>query len=478
MNGKKDAATLVLIQKYKFTGLGPMYISATLKQAGHNCILLVEGLEKNIMESIEKIKPDLIGFQVFTGQQHWALEYAKLLKERFATPVIFGGNHATHNPKIIEDYGYLDFICRGEGEYATLELLERIKQEGDVTNIKNIWARVNGKIYKNEVRPLANPDELPFPDRELYYRYPIFFRNSLKRFITSRGCPFQCTFCHNHLDIELYKGKGKWARKRNPSLVIEEIKQVRDKYPVRIVDFSPDDYFLSDREWVLEFLKLYAQEIKLPFVFNTRPESIDEEIVKALKSAGCRGAAISIESADDRLRNEVLKKNTKMSDILRAVKFLKEQKLVVKTYNMIGIPGETLDQAFETLKLNMKLKPTWARCSIISPYPNTNLWNMGIKEGKLDPISIDQFSDNYIDETLFKIPHRNEIINLQRFFVICVQFPFLFPIVKKLIKLPPNKIFDVIGRLFFGYYATKYWGYSFKDIIEYAWTFLKTGQPI
>jgi anaerobic magnesium-protoporphyrin IX monomethyl ester cyclase len=469
---------LVLIQQYKFTALGPMYISATLKKAGHNCILLVEGLEKNIMESIEKIKPDLIGFQVFTGQQHWALKYAKLIKERFAVPVIFGGNHVTYNPNIIEENECIDYICRGEGEYATLELIERIKQKGDVTNIKNMWARANGKIYKNDVRPLANPDDLPFPDRELYYRYPIFFRNSIKLFITGRGCPFKCTFCHNHLDIDLYQGKGEWARKRKPSLVIEEIKQVKNKYPLRIVDFSPDDYFLSDREWALEFLKLYAQEIKLPFVFNTRPESINEEIIKALKTAGCRGAAISIESADDRLRNEVLKKNIKISDIQRAVKCLKDQKLLIETYNMIGIPGETLEQALETLELNIKLKPTWARCSIIAPYPNTNLWNIGIKEGRLDPISADQFSDNYLSETLFKIPHKNEIINLQRFFAICVRFPFLLPIVKGLIKLPPNKIFDMIGRLFFGYYATRYLGYSSRDIIECSWEFLKTGQPI
>ncbi|MBU4360687.1 B12-binding domain-containing radical SAM protein [Patescibacteria group bacterium] len=470
-------STLVLLQQYKFTSLGPMYLSSVLKSKGHNCVLLIKGLEKDIIESIRKIKPDLIGFQVFTGQQQWALKYTKLIKENFSIPVIFGGNHITHNPDIIEKNECIDFICRGEGEYAILELLEKMEQKKDLTDIKNIWARQNKNIYKNDVRDLANPDDLPFPDRELYYRYPLFRSNSVRRFITGRGCPFQCTFCHNHLDIELYKGKGVWARKRSALSVIEEIKQVKNKYKMKIVDFSPDDFFLSDSEWALDFLELYEKEIKTPFVFNTRPQTINMEIAKALKKAGCRGVAISIESADDKLRNEVLKKYTKINDIKEAIKCLKNEKLITKTYNMIGIPGETIEQALETLKLNMELKPTWARCAIISPYPNTNIWDAGIEAGCLDPLSADQFSDTYIDETLFKISNKNEFINLQRFFAICARFPFIFPLVKRIIKFPRNKIFDIIGVLSFGYYGVKYFGHSFRDIVKYAGEFIKTSQP-
>jgi len=275
----------------------------------------------------------------------------------------------------------------------------------------------------------------------------------------------------------LYKGQ-KWARKRNPISVIEEIEQVKKNYPLKIVDFSPDDFFLSNREWVMKFLPLYSKYIHLPFVLNTRPESIDPEIARELKSAGCRGVAVSIESANKELRNGVLNKQTDIVDIVGAVQFLKQQKIRIKTYNMIGIPGETLDQAFTTLWLNSKLKPTWARCSVISPYPNTNIWQRGMAVGLLDPVSLDKFSDNYIDETLFKSQQKNEIINLQRFFVIGVSFPFLLPLIKLLIKLPRNKMFDFLGKLWFGYYACKYWGYSIRDIIKYGVEFMKTGQPI
>lgn len=470
-------ARLILVQHYTSTALGPMYISSTLKRGGHDCVILIAELEPDLIESIKTAQPDLVGFQVFTGQERWALRQARNIKEQLSVPIILGGHHSTHNPNILKENECVDYLCRGEGEFALLDMMDSIQQEADTTKIQNIWARKNGIIYKNPIRDLAKPDDLPFPDRELYHRYPCFRDNSIRRFITGRGCLYKCAFCHNYMDMQLYKGKGTWARKRSAPLVIEEIKEVLDKYPMKIIDFSPDDFFLSDRQWALEFLELYKKEIGWPFVLNTRPETIDEDIAKALNSAGCRGVAISIETADDKLRNEVLNKQTKTEDMRKAMRCLKNYRLVIKTYNMIGIPNETLEQALETLKLNMEFRPTWARCSIISPYPNTQIWNKGVKDGNIDPESVDKFSDNYIDETLFKAANKKEIINLQRFFAICARYPFLFPVVKLIIKLPRNKLFDIIGKLAFGYYATRYWGYSFKDIMKYGFRFMKTGQP-
>jgi anaerobic magnesium-protoporphyrin IX monomethyl ester cyclase len=440
-----------------------MYISAVVKAHGCDCHILIDTLEKDIITEIWKQQPDLIGFQVFTGQHQWALQCAREIKRFTDTPILFGGSHPTHNPDIADK---IDYICRGEGEYATLDLLRNPDDKG----IPN--------INRNPLRPLADIDSLPFPDRTLYDRYPIFSDDSIRRFITSRGCPYQCTFCHNHLDMELYRGLGKWARKRHPQSVIDEIKEVYLNHPFKIVDFSPDDYFLSEKKWSVEFLELYAKQIRLPFCFNTRPESIDKDIAILLKRANCRAGAISIESADDYLRNSVLKKQTKIDDIMEAVYCMKQQGIIVKTYNMIGIPGETIEQALKTLRLNMRLKPTWARCAIISPYPNTNIWNTGLERGVLEPMNIDKFSDNYTDETLFNIKNKNKFVNLQRFFAIGARFPILYPLVRITINMPRNKIFDFVGRLFFGFYAVRYWGYSLKDIYKYSRYYLKTGQPI
>ena len=157
---------------------------------------------------------------------------------------------------------------------------------------------------------------------------------------------------------------------------------------------------------------------------------------------------------------------------------LKANDIFIKTYNMIGIPGETVESAMETLRLNVELQPTWARCSIISPYPNTRLWDVGVEEGVLDPIEVEDFSDNYIDETMFKLPQKRELVNLQRWFQVVVRVPALLPFVEYMIKLPRNKLVDTFGRVVFGYYGSKYFGYSLSTRVSYALTFLKTGQPI
>jgi anaerobic magnesium-protoporphyrin IX monomethyl ester cyclase len=452
---------LLFIQQYIFEALGPMYISGALKRAGHDCVLLIARLEKDLLLKVAQEKPDIIGFQVFTGQHQWALEVAGKLKKMIDIPILFGGAHPTHNPEII-NRPEVDCICRGEGEQAIVELLNGAK------NIQNIWT----KTQRNDVRPLIDLDTLPFPDRQLYYSYRQLSDNSIKRFSSSRGCPYHCTFCHNHMDIELYKGKGKWARKMSPERVIADIQRVRSEYPLKIVDFGPDDYFLSDRDWSFKFLELYAKQVHLPFSLNTRPESIDLDICYALEKANCRGVSVSIESAVDELRNKVLRKGTDLADIIKAVDLLQYVGIRVKTYNMIGIPGETIDQALETLDLNIILNPTWARCAIISPYPNTELW----AKVKDNDISIDDFSDTYTDESMLK--GKDEFINLQRFFALTVAFPWILPLVKRLIKQKRNKWFDRAGRLIFGFYACRYWGYSIKDILRYGWYFLKTGQPI
>jgi len=477
-HGHWTMATLALLQQYSFTALGPMYISGLLQAHGHRCVLIVDALEHDLVGEVERLQPDIVGFQVFTGQQAWALDVSRRLKRRSDRPIFWGGNHATHNPEILGKYDCIDYICRGEGEHAVLELLDALESGADTSGIPNVGSRVDGELVMNGLRDLVDVDELPFPDRSLYYRYPIFRDNVVKRFITGRGCPYRCTFCHNHMDIDLYRGKGEWARKRRPQRVVEEILQVRRRYPLQVADFSPDDFFLSDRDWALDFLARYRREVDLPFVFNTRPETIDEEVGRALGAARCRAVSISIESADDHLRNRILRKGTRVEDMRRAVRVLKANGILVKTYNMIGLPGETIEQAIETLELNVELRPTWARCSLVSPYPDTVLWDIGVEMGLLSPMSADDFADTYTEETVFDLANKDAFVNLQRWFQVVVRFPALYPAVPTLIRMPRNRATDLMGKLTFGYYGSKLFGYSLGTKVRHGVEFLRSGQPI
>src|SRR6185436_18942031 len=135
-----------------------------------------------------------------------------------------------------------------------------------------------------------------------------------------------------------------------------------------------DDEILHVRSWVEPAFTLYAQRVGLPYYVMTRPDSVTDDTARLLKETGCVGVSMSLETANDRLRNEVLKKQFERADVERAMESLNRHQIPVKIFNMVGIPGETLEDALETLELNARLKPMWARCSILQPYPPMDLY--------------------------------------------------------------------------------------------------------
>jgi len=222
---------LLFIQSDPFAWIGKMSVSAVLKQAGHDCGILIEPAEKDLMRSIKEANPEIIAFSATTGVHTWALEKAREIKRKFNIPILFGGPHATFFPEIIENKN-IDFACIGEAEEAIVELLNALEEEKDTSKIKNIWSKTGEIIHKNPIRPLIqNLDELPFPDRSLYYkRYPFLKNQNSRDFIFMRGCPYQCSFCYNHSLQKMYKNNGKYIRFKNVDKAIEELLEVKQKW--------------------------------------------------------------------------------------------------------------------------------------------------------------------------------------------------------------------------------------------------------
>jgi len=256
---------IYFLQEYIYEYFGPMCLSAILKKHGHQIELIVPDEEKGWFNKIKDA--DLLAFSCMTSSHKWALKTAQEIKNKLNIPIIFGGVHPTVFKKIINE-APVDYIGIGESDYALLELVNRMEKREDTTNIQGIWTKKDGLIFKNEIEPLEeNLDELPFPDRELYYNKYKFLRDMpTKRFLTSRGCPYQCTFCFNHVYLQIYRGKGRWVRKRSVNNLIKEIKEVKIKYGIKTVRFS-DDTFAMNKQWLKEFLIKYKKEINLPFSF-------------------------------------------------------------------------------------------------------------------------------------------------------------------------------------------------------------------
>lgn len=374
-------------RKY-YHGIG--YISSMLKGAGHETTLVYVQSEldrAHFLAGLEAARPDVVAFSSTTHQHPFIEQWTAWIKEAHPDWVtVSGGTHPTLVPEEVIAWPHLDFLCVGEGEYPMQELADRLEHGGDPTTIPNLWARRDEEIVRNPLRPLiADLDLLPFADRELFDFDEILRTNGgWVDMMAGRGCPYQCSYCCNPGLQQRFKGLGKYVRFRSVPNILAEIRSLTRRYPVRVLNFQ-DDVFTLDREWVLEFCYAYVQEFTIPFWINTRVERIsDEELVAALASAGCRGVRIGIESGNEQLRAEILKRRMTNDQIRAAFRLLRKYGLETYTCNMIGIPGETPEMMAETVALNRELEPTDLQFSVFYPYPMTELYRLSLDRGYLE----------------------------------------------------------------------------------------------
>lgn len=361
--------------------LGVGYLSAVLKQEGFQTALLhltKPVSAKVFVRQVHEKKPDLIAFSFFTHQRPDVAKYARFIRDAGITaPIVLGGVHPTTDPEDAMAIPGADYICVGEGEYPMLELCRNLQEKKGTTNISNIWARKDGKIIKNEVRPLLQDlDQLPFPDRDLF-DYPSLADSKMGVFhvIATRGCPYQCTYCCNHLYQKIYAGKGKYVRFRKPESIIKEIKEGFQKYPfLKFVNLQ-DDAFCLDPNFVKDFCTKFKQEIGRAFHANTRINLLKEDVVKALSEGGCVHFAVGIESGNQDLREKILKRHMKNQEIIDGVRLAHRYGISVGTYNIIGLPTETIRNVLETVKLNVAAGADSMHVAIFQPYPNTELYD-------------------------------------------------------------------------------------------------------
>jgi radical SAM superfamily enzyme YgiQ (UPF0313 family) len=446
---------ILFVSKYEFyEPLGIMSLSSFLKKHRLDCYFIDIKLEKNFTEEIQKISPDIIAYSITTGNAKFYQKLNLELKKKFKFFSFFGGPHCTFFPEFISEEG-VDAICRGEGEYPFLELVDNLEKEKGITKIKNLWIKINGEIYKNEVRNLIEDlDTLPFPDRDLVNKYKQYKKMHMRTLMTGRGCPYKCTYCFNHSYNKLYQKKGKIVRKRSIENVIKELKFIQKIYHPRKFQFW-DDTFNIDYKWTLDFCDVYRKEIHIPFSVTPRVNLVNEEIVKALKNAGCITIATSIESGNDYLRNKILKRGLSEKQTIDACNLFNKYGIKVLMGNMIGLPDETLDMAFETMAFNTKCKPSYAWISIFQPLPRTELSNYSIEKGYFNG-NFDSLDGSFYNKSVLKLKDIRKMERLHHLFSLGVEFPILIPLIKILIRLPLNGFYKFL------FIAHKSWCYLFK----------------
>ena len=371
---------------------GISYISSYLKKHGHNTELIVLSRlsgsknKKIIHECMEKFKPDIIAFSPITTEFDFVRSIAKYIKVKFpGIYLLIGGFHTSINPEgVLEDF---DALCIGEGESPTLELLKQLEEDKIPSGIPNLWIKNKGNIEKNPTRPfLQDLDKLPFPDREIWQKWIKAGPGARHSVLLGRGCPFNCTYCCNHVLKKV--ATGQYTRYRSPENIVQEIKEITGKYPINNEIYLEVESIGVDKEWTMMLCKRlseFNESLKQPFSFGVNlritPNLDINNIFPALKKANFKFVNIGLESGSEKIRSEVLNRHYSNDDIINAVRLAKENGLQVAFLNMVGLPGETEKDFMETIEMNRKCLPDWTGSSIFYPSPGTSLHALCKQQG-------------------------------------------------------------------------------------------------
>lgn len=377
--------------------VGPSYIGSYIRLYGHEAALLrvsTGQTVQDIIPGIEREAPEILGFSLTTRQWLRAAYLAREIRETIGIPVIAGGLHPTFAPlSVLESEGF-DYVCLGEGEGATCDLLSLLEKGEEICagRIPNIWVK---GACRPEIRPPFRPlDEMPFMARDLLdEKYGVIHMS------TQRGCPFPCTFCAAGAISDLYKNEG-YVRRRSVGTVLEELRQIRQKGPINYVIFL-DDTFTVNREWVKTFCRAYGREMGIGFSINARVETVDRDMIDRLAKAGCRHIIYGIESGSMRIRRDILNRPVENERFIDVFDWTKQANIMVTANYMIGLPGETHEDVEQTLALHDAVAPDDFGYFVFYPYPGTRLFDTCRKEGFLP--------ENYVE---LPANNRQSILNL------------------------------------------------------------------
>jgi len=425
--------------------IGLCIISAVARQEGHE-VYLSETNREDPLERVAKLKPDIVAYSSSTGEAKHYLRVNRAIKERFPdTFTLMGGPHPTFYSSELLQENTLDAICVGEGEGAFADLLRSLSSGGTASGIPNILTKTDAPL---PVRNLEEDlDSLPFPDYRLFYDTTPMGKAPLKPFMASRGCPYACTYCFNTAWRKLYSGCGKVIRRHSVDYVIEDIRRVKDKWPVSCSKFEDDVFSFRADDWLEEFSLKYRQHVGLPFFILTRCDLLSEDMVKLLKFAGCQSISMSIEAGNLRIREEILKRRMSNEQIIAAHRLCEKYGIYTFTNCILGLPGATIANDIESLDLCLESRVTWAEFPIFFPYPKTELGDYTIHAGMYAPDYDRMHSSCQFSSPLNSFTEKEKKVqrNLALLASVAVVFPRLRSlIVKYLIHWPPNRLFILL----------------------------------
>lgn len=330
--------------------LGLAYLYSILETAGHSPrLLFLNNVDYSVSEeaffrAVAEMRPEVVAFQVFTMNR--VSTFAAMEKLQVLYPgirIVLGGVHAsTMSPQILEKF-HASIIVRGEGEITLLELLDVFLGKRNLQDVAGLAYWDGGVKLTRERELIEDLDSLPNPKHEIFFESDA--SRTVAHVISSRGCPFDCSFCC------LKVISRRRYRTRDIGLVLEEIKELKQKYPrLAEVQFH-DDTFLLDNKRVIEFCRMAVKEkLGLRFVCSARVKPVSGEMFSWMKKAGFVKIMFGLETGSPRLLESIHKAITR-EDVLNLFHVIKPYDFNITTFLMCGFPGETAETVQETIEL-------------------------------------------------------------------------------------------------------------------------------
>jgi len=372
--------------------LGLTYVASVLEKEGHIVKIIDMNAERmtdsDLIQNLNK-DTNVVGITGMITEYQKILKISTLVKDTLPdVKIILGGPLATTLPRELLEYSHADFLVMGEGEKTTPALIHAIEHESDVAEIRGIAYRNNGKVIITEpVIPIDDLDTIPFPARHLL-NMDKYTKNHFESFgfeiegydkirstnlISSRGCPYDCTFCFR--DMWGYKWRGRSAKN-----IVEEMELLNSKYGMNGFLFNDDTFVLSKKR-VFEFTRLLKEShLDVIWYCNGRINLIQKDLLKAMYDSGCRGIAYGIESGNQSILDS-MKKNITLDQVRNVVKWTKDIGINAAGYFMIGMIGETKETIQDTIHFAKELDLDFYGFSITTPFPGTELYSEAMKRG-------------------------------------------------------------------------------------------------
>jgi len=348
----------------------------------------------DLLKLCEDYQPELVGVSATEEVLYNAIGYLELIKKVAPnTKTILGGAFAILAPDIAISFKNVDMVALGEGEYILSDYCERIRSGAYYTNTKGImWKDSLGSIHVNKPSRLfdinsISPMRFDLFNRERFIRSMNGISKRIIPLEVSRGCTYKCSYCASSAFRIIFRDLGRWYRQKDVQKIKSDLEEYTSRYHPDYYLMLAENFLGVSSTYLKEFARMYNRH-SIPFWINTRPETIKYEYISFLKEVGLDHITIGVECGNEKYRRDRLGRKYTNECLIKAFDICRDNGVKTTANIMIGLPNETREMIFESIRLVRMLGPDNVRLAIYQPYHGTNLHQYVVENNYYDPLKI------------------------------------------------------------------------------------------